>query len=109
MYQACDGTTFEDMEECQLHEKIILTCRLRMCDIEFWDKERHNMLHPLFTDDKYEDKMDGLYAVCEYLNITKDVPLSVKFYIKDTWGWIIPSEKGVYKYDWGKMEWIREI
>lgn len=108
IYEACDGTQFNDYHKCEYYEKEILKLRLRMCPIEFWDKNKNNMVHPLFTDTHYELKMDELMAECEYLNISKDIPSAVQDYIRDVWGWIIPFKQGVYKYNWETLKWIRE-
>lgn len=109
IYEACDGTRFNDYHECECYEQNTLKCRLRICDIEFWDKELHNMLHPLFTDSNYEEKMDKLMADCEYICIRENIPFEIQTYIRQIWGWGIPFEKGIYRYDWGNMEWVREI
>lgn len=108
IYEACDGRQFTDYHECEFYEQEVLKLRLRMCPIEFWDKDRKNMLHPLFTDVNYEIKMDELMSECEYLNLREDIPQIIQDYIRDIWGWNIPIKKGIYQYDWNKLKWIRE-
>ena len=107
-YEACDGRRFDDYHECEIYEQNVLKCRLRLCEVEFWDKDKNNMIHPLFTDPHYEFKMDELFANCEYLHICKDIAPEIKIYMNQIWGWIIPYEQGIYKYDWANMKWIRE-
>lgn len=109
IYEACDGKRFHDYHKCVCYEQNILKCRLCLCAIEFWDKDKKNMLHPLFNDINYEDKMYELYDHCKYLHIIKDIPKDAQNYIYTVWGWIIPFERGIYKYDWSENKWIREI
>lgn len=108
-FRACDGTTFRSKTKCEDYEKRLFTIRLRICDIEFWDENRKNMVHPLMTDEKYNEKIDELYAKSTYLHIVKDIPEFISAYILTEWGWLVPYERGIYKYNWSENKWIREI
>ena len=107
-YEACDGVIFNQRDKCAEYEDNLLKKRLRICNIEFWNENRRNMLHPLITDKYYDTKIDMLFFKCSYVNITEDISVEIQKYIRHMWGWEIPYIKGIYRYNFDKDEWIRE-
>ena len=109
LYVAVDGNEFDDQYKCQEYEKEILALRQKICDIKFFDDKKSRLVSPFIFQEGYEEIMDTLYVNCTYIEITDYLDHETQNYIKEIWNWNIPSTKGIYKYDWGKFEWIREI
>ena len=108
LYVAVDGNEFDDQYKCQEYEKEILALRQKLCDIKFFDNKKSRLATPFVFQERYEEIMDRLYVDCTYIEITDHLDHETQNYIREIWGWSIPSTKGFYKYDWDKMEWIRE-
>jgi len=108
LYVAVDGNEFDDQYKCQEYEKEILAMRQQVSTIRFFDKDKKWLTMPFIFEERFENILDNLFVHCEYIEITSPLSHEVQGYIKEIWGWQIPSTKGLYKYDWNKWEWIRE-
>ena len=108
LYIAYDDTEFTDESECRAYEEEAENF-LEELDYtyNFYDKDG-NIILPI-CDDTIEDYLEWFDATtdkCEYIRIYKNVSRELHNFLRRNISACIPEEKGFYKYNWNKNEWV---
>lgn len=109
-YVAYDNTRFDTMEECREYEQYAWDMGITICEtVKFCDSLGVE-IYPLYfhTVEEIIKWLDVAYdSDCDYLKIIEDVPSSAWGWYTDYFGYNIPQEKGMYRYNWDASEWER--
>ncbi len=108
LYIAYDDTEFTDESECRAYEEEAENF-LEELDYayNFYDKDG-NIILPI-CDDTIEDYLEWFDATtdkCEYIRVYKNVSRELHNFLRRNISACVPEEKGFYKYDWNKNEWV---
>lgn len=111
-YIAPDGTEFESKELCEEYERNLHCLFMRfMGNVQFYDNKDNRMLpipnRDTWNNDMYYDELFDIYNKCAYIYICNNLTTDISEFNKDNYGFIIPEEKGKYKYNDMTNEWER--
>lgn len=108
LYIAYDDTEFTDENECRTYEEKAEDF-LEELDYTytFYDKDNNIMFPTCDTIENYLTWFETTTDKCEYIRIYKNVSRELHKFLYQSIGSCIPEEKGFYKYDWNKNEWVR--
>lgn len=113
-YIAPDDTIFESKEMCEKYERNLHCLFMRfMSNVQFYDDENNRMLpipnRNTWNNDMYYDELYDIYNKSKYLYIRDNLTTDISEFNRNNYGFIIPEEKGRYKYNdiidkWEKIE-----
>jgi len=108
-YIAYDDTEFTDETKCRAYEAEAEKYVCEAIDTySFYDKDM-NMLPPLVNNKDIEQFLtafEALMNICEYVRVNDDVSRELHQFLWHNIGACILDEKGFYKYDWDRNEWV---
>lgn len=107
LYIAYDDTEFTDENECRIHElKAYEYINELMNTYTFYDKAK-NIIFPAYDSiEEFFQWFDSTIDKCEYIAVHKDLSREAHNFLWRNIGACVPEEKGFYKYDWNKNEWV---
>ena len=107
LYIAYDDTEFTDENECRAYEEKAYNCINELVDTyTFYDKNKHIIFPVRDSIEEYLQWFDFATDDCEYIRVYKNLSRETHKFLWENIGCSIPEEKGFYKYDWNKNEWV---
>ena len=107
LYIAYDDTEFTDEAECRAYEAKAFNLIKELVDAyTFYDRNK-NIILPIFNEvEEYLEWFDKTTDDCEYIKVEKDISRELHKFLWRHISLCVPEEKGFYKYDWNKCEWV---
>ena len=107
LYIAYDNTEFTDEAECRAYEQEAFDLINEALDAYTFYDHNKNIIFPKFNDiEEYLEWFDMTTDDCEYIKVEKDISRELHKFLWRNVGACVPEEKGFYKYDWNKNEWV---
>ena len=107
LYIAYDDTEFTDEAECRAYEEKAYNYVNELVDAyTFYDKNKHIIFPVCDSVEEYLQWLDFTTDDCEYIIVHRDLSREAHKFLYQSIGSCIPEEKGFYKYDWNKNEWV---
>ena len=107
LYIAYDDTEFTNEAECRAYEEKAYNCVCELIDAyTFFDKRKNIIFLPGCNDIvEYLYWFGNVTDDCEYIKVDKNLSQETRVFLWRNIG-RIPEEKGFYKYNWNKNEWV---
>ena len=107
LYIAYDDAEFTDESECRAYEEKARGHVNELMDTyTFYDKNKCVIIPDCNDVGEYLQWFDSTTDDCEYITVHKDLSQEAHKFLYQSIGSCIPEEKGFYKYDWNKNEWV---
>lgn len=114
IYEAVDGTEFEDKNMCCSYEYDILEkLRTIASAYEFYDKNKKRIPVPSYNDvEKMYNWLGYAGEKCGYVLVKEIFPDEINDFIEAQWGYDLSAadfnfETGIFRYDWDNYEWVK--
>ena len=107
LYIAYDDTEFTDESECRAYEEEARGHVNELMDTyTFYDKNNCVIIPDCDEVGEYLQWFYSTIDDCEYIAVHKDLSREAHKFLYQGINIYVPEEKGFYKYDWNKNEWV---
>jgi len=107
-YISFDDKRFEDKKECADYEEKIGNLMMEIISLfVFYDKNMKQINHYFENLMGILCSFDWGWQNCVYIKKISDCSEEALNFIKEYFGYPLPDEIGLYKYDWVEYKWIK--
>ena len=107
-YISFDDKRFEDKKECFAYEEKAYNYMMEIISsFIFYDENKKKINHYFEDLNGILSSFDWAWQNCEYIdNIASCSKESLEF-IREYFGYLLPNEIGLNKYDWIEQKWVK--
>ena len=107
LYVAYDDTEFDSEAECRLYEQEASDLIDEALNVyTFYDRDKNIIIPKCDSIEEYLEWFDMTTDDCEYIKVAADISRELHKFLYRNIGACVPEEKGFYKYNWDKDEWV---